>query len=246
METLCVIGEQIGDTLVLPIVQDTVEVVHIIPQEHLQQRTVDQELIIAGETTRNIEEFHSVLEQVKIQETERIQEQIVPERIEVQTVDILVPSIGKEVEPVFENSAPAPSVTSDEKFSPACAMDTVTTGVSSDTTDLVNTQCSSTAVEAVETIRRAMSMHTIVQTRSSRRQLQVCSKTLLHEKQRQVDHCVRVLKGEKENMRVLEECAVVPPHELQSQRSHIQSGKDAMTDAVRDLYECHPQLKRRR
>ena len=69
---------------------------------------------------------------------------------------------------------------------------------------------------------------------------------VLHERQRRVDHCVRVLKREKEKLRVLEERGVVPPHELQSLRSHIQSGKDAMADAMRDLYECNQQVKRRR
>ena len=54
------------------------------------------------------------------------------------------------------------------------------------------------------------------------------------------------LKREKKKMRVNEECAVVPPHELQKLRSHIQSGKDATADAVRDLYERRQQLKRRR
>ena len=68
---------------------------------------------------------------------------------------------------------------------------------------------------------------------------------VLHEKQRRVDHCVRVLKREKEKLRGLEERGVVP-HELLSPRSHIQSGKDAMADAVRDLYERNQQLKRRR
>ena len=48
--------------------EDTAEVVQIIPQEHLQQRTVDQEQIIAGETARNIVGFPPVLEQVKVQE----------------------------------------------------------------------------------------------------------------------------------------------------------------------------------
>ena len=36
--------------------------------------------------------------------------------------------------PVFEYFAPAPSVSSGEQFSPACTMEVVTTGVSSDTT----------------------------------------------------------------------------------------------------------------
>ena len=57
--------------------------------------------------------------------------------------------------PVFEYIAPAPSVTSNEQFSPACTMEAVTTGVSSDTTDLKNAQCSSTAVEAVKMVSSA-------------------------------------------------------------------------------------------
>ena len=69
---------------------------------------------------------------------------------------------------------------------------------------------------------------------------------VFHERQRRVDHCVQVLEREKEKLRVLEERGVVPPHKLQSLRSHIQSGKDAMADAVRDLYECNQQVKRRR
>ena len=69
---------------------------------------------------------------------------------------------------------------------------------------------------------------------------------VLHEKQRRVDHCVRVLKREKEKLRGLEERGVVPPHELLSLRSHIQSGEDAMADAVRELKKCNQQLKRRR
>ena len=69
---------------------------------------------------------------------------------------------------------------------------------------------------------------------------------VLHERQRLVDHCVQILKREKEKLRVLEERGVVPPHEFQSRRSHIQSGKDAMADAVRDLYEWKQQVKCRR
>ena len=68
----------------------------------------------------------------------------------------------------------------------------------------------------------------------------------LHDKRRQAKHCVRELKREKEKMHVLEECAVVLAHELQKQRSHIQSGMDDMADAVRDLHECRQQLRRRR
>ena len=67
---------------------------------------------------------------------------------------------------------------------------------------------------------------------------------VLHERQHRFDHCVQVLNREKEKLRVLEERGVVLPHELQSLRSQIQSGKDAMADAVRDLYECKQQIKR--
>ena len=49
-----VIEEQIGDIPVPPIVEETVEVVHSLPQERLQQRIVDQEQIVAEETTQNI------------------------------------------------------------------------------------------------------------------------------------------------------------------------------------------------
>ena len=45
---------QIGDIPVPPFVEDTVEVVHSLPQERLQQRTVEQEQIVAEETTLNI------------------------------------------------------------------------------------------------------------------------------------------------------------------------------------------------
>ena len=67
---------------------------------------------------------------------------------------------------------------------------------------------------------------------------------VLHERQRQFDQCVQVLKREKEKLRVQEERG--PPHEQESLRSHIQSGKDAMANAIHDLYECKQQIKRRR
>ena len=84
------IEKQIGDIPVPPFVEDTVEVVQSIPQERLQQHTVDQEQIIAEETTLNIASFQLVQEQVKVQENpevqtiERIHKQIVPARIEEQ------------------------------------------------------------------------------------------------------------------------------------------------------------------
>ena len=69
---------------------------------------------------------------------------------------------------------------------------------------------------------------------------------VFHDGQRRFDRCVQVLKREKERLRVLKERGVVPSHELQSLRSHIQSGKDTLADAARDLYECNQQIKRRR
>ena len=57
---------------------------------------------------------------------------------------------------------------------------------------------------------------------------------VLHERQRRFDHCVQVLKREKEKLRVLEESGVVPPHE------------DAIANAVREVYVCKQQIKRRR
>ena len=50
------------------IVEDTVEVVQFIHRRISNSVLVDQAQIIAGETTQNIVEFPSVLEQVKIQE----------------------------------------------------------------------------------------------------------------------------------------------------------------------------------
>ena len=48
------IADQIGDIRVAQIVEDTAEVMHIIPQEHLQRHTVNHEQIIAGETAQNV------------------------------------------------------------------------------------------------------------------------------------------------------------------------------------------------
>ena len=39
---------------------------------------------------------------------------------------------------------------------------------------------------------------------------------VFHERQRRSDHCVQVLKREKEKLRVFEERGVVLPHEFQS------------------------------
>ena len=79
---------QIGDIPVPPFVEDTVEAVHSLPQECLQQRTVDQEQIVAEDTTLNIA-------------NKEIPQERLPERIEEQIVGILVsPTVEEIVESV--------------------------------------------------------------------------------------------------------------------------------------------------
>ena len=91
-----------------------------------------------------------------------------------------------------------------------------------------------------------------VSTSHEREQLQLDAadfsvlESVFHEKEREVDRWIRVLKREQEKLRVLEARDVVLLHEPQCLRSYIQSGKDAMAVAVRDLYESQQQLKRRR
>ena len=261
---------------------ETAEVVQITPQEHLLQRTVDQEQINTGETTRNIVGFRSVLEQVKIQEipevqvTERIQEQIVPERIEgdipvppfvdetvevvqviphehlhprelipehfnVRIVDLPVPPIVREIPEVMNPSHPAAHAPREQitkqivnnhmpQITVVPVIDHVSTSHEREQL-LPAKQCVHTPHRPDEIVEAAA--------------LSVLE-NVLHEKHCQLDHCVRALKCEQEKLRVLEERGVVPPHEVQSLRSHIQSGKDAMAGAMRDLYEGQQQLKRRR
>ena len=72
---------------------------------------------------------------------------------------------------------------------------------------------------------------------------------IIHEKQVEVDRCVPVLKCEKEKLRLLEVCSFVPPRDLKQLRRHIQTAKDAMAFAMRDLHACREQSdpwKRRR
>ena len=61
---------------------------------------------------------------------------------------------------------------------------------------------------------------------------------VVHEKQMEVDRCVLVLKREKEKMRLLKECSLVHPREIEEVRRHIQAGKDVMATTVRDLQAC--------
>ena len=64
---------------------------------------------------------------------------------------------------------------------------------------------------------------------------------VVHEKQMEVDRCVLVLKREKK-LRLLEECSLVHPREIEEVRRHIQARKDVMATAVRDLQACLEQL----
>ena len=84
----------------------------------------------------------------------------------------------------------------------------------------------------------------IVHTKSSWRQLQECSKTSSTKSNVSSAIVYTYSSVRKKSCGCLR--AVVPPHQLQELRSHIQSGKDAMADAMRDLHEGHQQLKRRR
>ena len=76
--------EQIGDIHVLQIVDDTVDVVQSLPQERLQQRTVDPEQIVAEETTRNIA-------------NKEVPQERLPERIEEQIAGIPFPPTVEEI-----------------------------------------------------------------------------------------------------------------------------------------------------
>ena len=72
---------------------------------------------------------------------------------------------------------------------------------------------------------------------------------MIHEKQVEVDRCVRVLKRETEKLRLLEECSFVLPRDLEELRRVIQTGKDALAVAMLDLYASREQSglwKRRR
>ena len=63
---------------------------HSLPQERLQQRTVDQEQIVAEETTQNIA-------------NKEIPQERLPERIEEQIVGILVPPTVEEIVESVQN-----------------------------------------------------------------------------------------------------------------------------------------------
>ena len=55
---------------------------------------------------------------------------------------------------------------------------------------------------------------------------------VLHDRQHRFNRCVQVLKREKGRLRVLEERGVVPPHELQSLRSHIQIKRRRFCESI--------------
>ena len=71
VRSFCVIEEQIGDTPVLQIMEDTVEVVLSLPRERVPQRSVDQEQSVAKMTTLNIARSQLVQEQTKVRRNSR-------------------------------------------------------------------------------------------------------------------------------------------------------------------------------
>ena len=144
-------------------------------QERVQQRTAEQ---IVHVKVPHIQEH--IVESIQV-----ILGELFPERIEEQIVDSPVPASAEEItevvqiipqdrfqqrtvgatpgpvidyetpSPVIEYIAPAPLVTSSEHFSHRLHHGSRHHCVSSDTTGLVNPQCSFTAVEAVEMARSA-------------------------------------------------------------------------------------------
>ena len=180
---------------------------------------IHQEQIVAGETTQNIVQNSAVQEHEIVQENSELQ---VMERIQEQIVEITkeVPQERvqqRTVEQIVR--VPVPQI-----------QEQVVVQEIPQVVERIQEQI----VEPIEVL-----LHEHVQALS-------VLENVLHERQRRFDHCVQVLEREKEKLWVLEERGVVPPHELQSLRSRIQSGKDAIADAVRDLYECKQQIKRRR
>ena len=119
--------------------------------ERVQQHTVEQ--IVHVPTPR--------IQKQIVESCQVISRELFLERIEVQIVDIPVPPIVKRQwklpSPVIEHIAPAPSVTHvtpREQFSPAYNMTAVATGVSLDTTCLMNPQCAITTLEEQIVARR--------------------------------------------------------------------------------------------
>ena len=109
------IEEVIGDILVPPIVEETVEVVHSLPQERLQQRTMDQALVLptAEET---VESVQIIQERIQQSIEEPIVDAPVPQTMEEQLVAV-APTPAREGRwkrhlaaqvPLIEHVTPAP------------------------------------------------------------------------------------------------------------------------------------------
>ena len=64
---------------------------------------------------------------------------------------------------------------------------------------------------------------------------------IIHEKQVEVDRCVRVLKRDTEKLRLLEKCSYVPPRDLEELRRANQASKDALAVPMRELHAFREQ-----
>ena len=239
-------AEQIVHVPVPQIQEHIVESIQVIPAELFPERIEEQ--IMDSPVPASAEEITEVV-------------QIIPQhRFQQRTVGATPgPVIDYETpSPVIEYIAPAPSVTSSEQFSPTPWKPSPLVSALTPP-GLVNPQCSFTAAEAVEIVRSAS---------HEREQLQPVKQSVhTHHRPDEIVEaaaceCARKRPPTKSNVRsitvyghssvrkrrcgCLRNVLLFLPHELQKLRSHIQSGKDAMADAVRDLYECRQQLKRRR
>ena len=73
-------------------------------------------------------------------------------------------------------------------------------------------------------------------------QLVASLQNIIHEKQMEVDRGVLVLKREKNKLRLLEECSLAPPRDLEELRRAIQAGQDALAVAMRELHAFREQF----
>ena len=64
---------------------------------------------------------------------------------------------------------------------------------------------------------------------------------VIHEKQMEVDRCVRVRWRENDRLRLLEECSSAPPRDLAELRRAIQAGQDALAVVMCDWHAFREQ-----
>ena len=196
-------------------------------------KSVKEQIVAELERVQRTAEqiVHVPVPQIQEQLEERVQvipRELFPERIEEQIVDIPVPSIVEEIAEVVQ-------FIPQERFQQRTLEQIV--GVP------CATGCGGTA--RCRSDDPVLLMSPVLNN-------SLCwnfFESIVHEKQVEVDRCVLVLKREKEKWRFLEDCSFVPPRDLEELRRHIQTGKDAMAVAMRDLHACREQSdlwKRRR